>query len=302
MSRRAPQLSDLEAVCDRWAGLHPGAEIPCRSTIVGRTLEVKVRGHGPKTTVKVTGCRVPRSTRPSKRCKPDYRVEEVGSLVPFHATVDGGTIRNAARTPRPTHPGGPFEFSHGRFNPGPVDFIEMNRAEGLALMTGLDVPYPHRAGSAICCPDHAANALRLRGELMDTDAEGEPIAPSTRRGLARLAKHLIEKHRATVASSYGPDDYADAYELVTVGDQQCAAELSAWQENQVERQALYREEKRRKAKAAKSRKASAAKSRKTQVRRAHAKHQKYEATQQRRTQAAASAEIARLNSKLKRAA
>lgn len=274
-------FAELGAICSRWRGAPPGTVVPCKSSIVGREIEVKVRGKGGKQRVTVTGCAVPRSPRPSKRCKPDYRVQEVTpALFPFSATVDGGTVRNATRTPRETHPGGAWEFLNGRFMYGPREALEVNQAEGLGLMSGLDLPYPHRAGSHVCCPANAANADELRREVMDADSEGEPLSPNVRARLARLATHLRKHHGAEgLPSKYGPEDYAAATELVTAGDEWCAGLLRRWQDDQVERNALYREESKRKRKAAKSRHASAAKSRKTEVSRGARKFGKYQAGQ-----------------------
>jgi len=227
--------------------------VPCKSSLIGRTVSVRVRGQPGPQTVEVTACVVPKSERAAKGKRPDYRVREVGALFPFSATVDGGRIRNATRTPRAFHGAGPWEFVNGQFLYGPVQAMQVNRDEGLSPLEGLDLPYPHRVGSHICCPDHSANALRLAGVVRDEyETEGE-ISPATRRELAALVAHLRKTHSAKgLPARIEADDFRGAFLITEAGVEWCAELFAGWQESQVQRNAEYRAESKKKRKRAKS--------------------------------------------------
>lgn len=254
MSRARPADALAELARSRWAGAPVGREVPCKSSLIGRTVAVRVRGKPGKQDVEVTACVVPKSERAAKGKRPDYRVREAGpALFPFTATVDGGRVRNATRAPRAFHPAGPWQFVNGQFLYGPREAMAVNRAEGLSPLEGLDLPYPHRVGSHICCPDHSSNALRLAGVVRDEyETEGE-LSPATRRELAALVAHLRKSHSAKgLPSSVEADDFSGADTITSAGVEWCADLFSDWQESQTQRNAEFRAESKKKRKRAKS--------------------------------------------------
>ncbi len=262
MSRARPADALADLARSRWAGAPVGRVVPCRSPLIGRTVSVRVRGKPGKQDVEVTACVVPKSERASKGRRPDYRVREAGpALFPFTATVDGGRVRNATRTPRAFHPAGPWEFVNGQFLYGPVQAMAVNEAEGLSPLEGLDVPYPHRVGSHVCCPDHSSNALRLAGVVRDEYETEGALSASTRRALAGLVAHLRKAHRAKgLPSSIEADDFQGAEAITAAGVESCAELFARWQEDQTQHNAEYRAESKRKRKRAKSAARRAAKS------------------------------------------
>lgn len=254
-SRSAGALERAAAVCDRWSGLRPGDRVPCRSTAVGRTLDLRVPGQ-PRGPVKIEACAVPRaSVRPSKRCAPAYLgVIGDGLFRGQVELVDGGKVRNAMRTPRPSHPGMLVEWIAGKIIAGPRQRMRSNVDEGADVLEGLDLPYPHRAGSSICCPTSTLSALVLGVEVREAyEVDGEmPRALCGR--LERLAGHLRSKHRVEgLASAVGPEDFDAAFAIASAGHAYCAKYLSDWQESAEVAAAFRKVERKRE----KSRKASA---------------------------------------------
>jgi len=88
-----------------------------------------------------------------------------------------------------------------------------NQDAGLARMEGLDLPYPHRIGSSVCCPDHPQP--RAPHPLPREAPPHE--APDQRRG-ARLAR------------SRGPEDESAARRILVASDNWCGDGLIEWEQ------------------------------------------------------------------------
>lgn len=177
-------LGDL---CPRWEGRLPGTPVPCGSKVVGRRLTL---GKGKRReNVTVTGCAVPPLPSPRKRargsasnCARGFMVEGLPGVT---WAVPASVVRNAARTPRRLD----REFDQVVAGSGEVEALfASNRREGLPAVSGLDLPYPHRAGSTPCCRESADYHGRLR-ELLDDVGEGRAdhveLEAATRRALPR---------------------------------------------------------------------------------------------------------------------
>lgn len=222
-------------LCARWEGARIGDGTQCRSALVGRTLSVRLRKRDPAVQVKVVGCAVPRSDRKSKRCRVDYLVRPLpgqGVLVTEYV-VDGGRVRNASRTPRPTHGPG---LSPDRDDPRRFRVYELaqgaNLDAGLLRTTGLDLPYRHRVGSSICCPDHPENAVRLADDVRWA-MEGEGMSQELRGRIMALGRHLRDKHRVAVRlpAKLGRHHEKTALRIIRAGDDYCGRVLSTWEAN-----------------------------------------------------------------------
>lgn len=236
--RRLPaEYREAARLCPRWEGMRVGDSMKCRSALVGRRLTIRPRPRTQPALVEVLGCAVPRSDRKTKRCRADYvvaRVRADGSLgAPF--IVDGGRVRNASRTPRPMHRLQDERLTTDRDAPYFYQQFAMiqrlNEADGLARMEGLDLPYPHRIGSSVCCPDHPENAVRLADELRWA-MEGEGIDRNLARRILSLGKHLRAKHKISVAvpDSLGPDDENAARRILVASDNYCGDGLIEWEQ------------------------------------------------------------------------
>ena len=246
------EYAEAVRLCERWAGLRPGDAFDCKSNLIGREVELR---HGRKRErVRIESCLVPRSDKPSKRCAPDYlaRISEPGKL-PFSVRLDGGHVRNATRTPRPTHdpavvppPDLPSEWRLKFYRAK----MRENVSEGLPAFDGLDLPFRHRVGSSVCCPEHPLSAPVLR-EALRWAGEGEGIGPELGAQLVELARHLRDKHRqrVEVPAAIGPDDFEAAEAVLAASDGYCAAYLTGWEEtaeDQVELRRVERKKHKRK--------------------------------------------------------
>lgn len=237
LKRLPAEYREAARLCPRWEGMRVGDSMKCRSALVGRRLTIRPRPRTQPALVGVLGCAVPRSDRKTKRCRADYvvaRVRSDGSLgAPF--VVDGGRIRNASRTPRPMHRLEDERLTTDRDAPYFYQQYMMiqreNEAAGLARMTGLDLPYPHRVGSSVCCPDHPENAIRLADELRWA-MEGHGIDRDLARRILSLGKHLRTKHKISVAvpESLGPDDEDAAWRILIASDNWCGDGLIEWEQ------------------------------------------------------------------------
>lgn len=243
MKYRDPDLAEAARICARWAGRRVGDAVPCRSTLIGRELVLRVGG--PAEPAEVVACAVPRSEKKSKRCRPAYLVKR-GGLFPRVDLVDGGKVRNASRTPRASHGAPAWQTVGGVLAWGPRDAVRENTDAGEPAMLGLDLPYPHRVGSHVCCPDHAFNALVLGARVRDEyEGEGE-LSAATRRALAGLAGHLRTRHAAEdLPAKVGAEDFEEAFRIVATGDGYCAKVLGDWQTSHDEAAPIRREEQRK---------------------------------------------------------
>lgn len=254
-SKSAAGLKQAGELCAKWMGRDPGQPVSCRSKAVGRTLELKLPGQ-PRQAYTLEACAVPRaSVRASKRCKPAFLGRSDGGLFPGERfLIDGGKVKNATRTPRPFHAALPVEWVSGRMVGGPRDLMADNARAGVDLLEGLDIPFPHRAGSSPCCPSSSVSVVELGRELRDAYETDE--MPSGLRGrLARLSKHLGgPRHRVEgLPSVLAPDDFAGAFAIVEAGSKACETYLSTWHTQAEESAALRKVEKKK----ARARKASA---------------------------------------------
>lgn len=237
LKRLPAEYREAARLCPRWEGMRVGDTMKCRSALVGRRLTIRPRPRTQPALVEVLGCAVPRSDRKTKRCRADYvvaRVRADGSLgAPF--VVDGGRVRNASRTPRPMHRLQDERITTDRDAPYFYQQYMMiqreNEADGLARMEGLDLPYPHRIGSSVCCPDHPENAVRLADELRWA-MEGHGIDRNLARRILSLGKHLRTKHRISVAvpDSLGPEDESAARRILVAADTWCGDGLIEWEQ------------------------------------------------------------------------
>lgn len=237
LKRLPAEYREAARLCPRWEGMRVGDTMKCRSALVGRRLTIRPRPRTQPALVEVVGCAVPRSDRKTKRCRADYvvaRVRADGSLgAPF--VVDGGRVRNASRTPRPMHRLEDYRLTTDRDAPYFYQQYMMiqreNEADGLARMEGLDLPYPHRIGSSVCCPDHPENAVRLADELRWA-MEGHGIDSNLARRILSLGKHLRTKHRISVAvpDSLGPEDESAARRILVASDNWCGDGLIEWEQ------------------------------------------------------------------------
>jgi len=177
-------LGDL---CPRWEGKLPGTPVPCGSKVVGRRLTL---GKGKRReSVTVTGCAVPPLPSPRKRargskgnCSRGFMVEGLPGVT---WAVPASVVRNATRTPRRLD----REFDQVVPGSGEVEALfRANTRAGLPAVSGLDLPYPHRAGSTPCCRESADYHGRLR-ELLDAVEDGRAdhveLEAATRRALPR---------------------------------------------------------------------------------------------------------------------
>lgn len=236
LKRLPAEYREAARLCPRWEGLRVGDSMKCRSALVGRRLTIRPRPRAQPALVEVLGCAVPRSDRKTKRCRADYvvaRVRSDGSLgAPF--VVDGGRVRNASRTPRPTHAPKHEHWMEDRDAPYFYQQFQMlqrdNEAAGLARMEGLDLPYPHRVGSSVCCPDHPENAVRLADELRWA-IESDGVDRNLERRILSLGKHLRTKHKIGVAvpeSLVGNED--SAWRILIASDNWCGDGLIEWEQ------------------------------------------------------------------------
>lgn len=250
---KPPTLKQAGALCAKWLGKDPGQSVPCRSKAVGRSLELKVPGRV-KQTYAIESCAVPRpSVRPSKRCKMAFIGRTDGGMFPGERTyIDGGKVRNAQRTPRPFHPALEVEWVSGRMVGGPADLIDANYRAGNDLLEGLDLPFPHRAGSSPCCPTSAISVVELRQDVRAA-YEADELWPSLRARLAKLSKHLAgPRHDVRgLPATVKADDFAGATAIVDAGARSCERYLSSWQAN-AEESAKLRKVERKKERSRKS--------------------------------------------------
>jgi len=251
-------------------GRDPGQTVPCRSKAIGRTLELKVPGH-PRQTYELEACAVPRaSVRASKRCRPAFIGRTDGGLFPGERVlIDGGKVKNATRTPRPFHPAMAVEWIAGRMIGGPRDLMADNARAGADVLEGLDLPFPHRAGSSPCCPSSSISVVELQREVRDA-YETDELPAGLRARLGRLAKHLAgPRHRLEgLPLSLGPEDFDGAWAIVNAGSRSCEAYLSTWHTQAEESAALRKVEKKKERARKSSAKRRASKSAKEGGRRA----------------------------------
>lgn len=252
---KPPTLKQAGALCAKWLGKDPGQSVPCRSKAVGRSLELKVPGRI-KQTYAIESCAVPRLTvRPSKRCKTAFIGRTDGGMFPGERTyIDGGKVRNAQRTPRPFHPAIEVEWVAGHMVGGPADLMDNNRIAGTYSLEGLDLPFPHRAGSSPCCPTSTISVAELRQDVRAA-YEADELWPSLRTRLAKLSKHLTgPRHDVRgLPATVEADDFAGANAIVDAGTTLCEQYLRSWQYNAEESLKLRKVEKKKE----RSRKASA---------------------------------------------
>jgi hypothetical protein len=270
-SRPAAGLKQAGELCAKWAGREPGQPVPCRVKAIGRTLELKLPGQ-PRQPYTLEGCAVPRaSVRPSKRCKPAILGRSEGGLFPGERfLIDGGKVKNATRTPRPFHAALPVEWVAGRMVGGPRDLMADNARAGVDLLEGLDLPFPHRAGSSPCCPASTLSVVELGRELRDAYETSDEMPPGLWGRVGRLARHLSgPRHRVEgLPLVMGRDDFAAAFAVVEAGSRECEAYLSTWQTNAEESAAIRKVEKKKERARKSSAKRRAAKSAKEGGRRA----------------------------------
>ena len=234
------ELREAIRICDRWEGLRVGDPVPCRSNLIGRTVELKPTRREPRGLVEIVGCAVPKSERPSKRCKVAYLVKPLKGqgMLPFVHAVDSGKVKNATRAQRPTHTLSHDHLTDDRDDPyfyRQLGLIQReNEAEGSPRMLGLDIPYRHRVGSSICCPDHPWSALALSEDLRWA-REGEAMSPELVRKVLGLGRHLVAKHEVrglVVPASLAPDDFDTAEAILSASDAYCGDYLIAWEQQQ----------------------------------------------------------------------
>lgn len=249
LKRLPADFREAARLCRRWEGARVGDGTKCRSALVGRTLTVRLRKRDPAVKVNVVGCAVPSSDRASKRCKVDYVVRPLpgqGVLVTEYV-VDGGRIRNASRTPRPSHDG---PLTPDRDDPRRFRVYALaqgaNLDAGLLRTTGLDLPYRHRVGSSVCCPDHPENAVRLADEVRWA-MEGPGMSRALRERVMRLGRHLRDKHHVDVRlpAKLGKTHERTALRILRAGDAYCGKVLSDWEARQRQEQKERRPRRRR---------------------------------------------------------
>lgn len=222
-------------LCSRWEGARVGDGTRCRSALVGRTITVRLRRRDPAVRVEVVGCAVPRSDRKSKRCKSDYVVRPLPGqgVLTGETVVDGGRIRNAARTPRPTHDP---TMRPDRDDPRRFRFYELvqhaNADQGLLRTAGLDLPFRHRIGSSVCCPEHPENPVALAEEVRWA-MEGEGMSRDLRARILKLGRHLVAKHGSTVRlpEKLGKNHERTALRILKAADAYCGTMLNTWEEH-----------------------------------------------------------------------
>jgi hypothetical protein len=267
---KPPGLKQAGELCAKWMGRDPGQPVSCRSKAVGRTLELKLPGQ-PRQAYTLEACAVPRaSVRASKRCKPAFLGRSDGGLFPGERfLIDGGKVKNATRTPRPFHAALPVEWVSGRMVGGPRDLMADNAREGRDLLEGLDLPFPHRAGSSPCCPSSSISVVELGSEVRDA-YESDALPAGLRARLGRLAKHLAgPRHRLEgLPLVLGPEDFDGAWAIVNAGSRSCETYLSTWHTQAEESAALRKVEKKKERARKSSAKRRASKSAKEGGRRA----------------------------------
>lgn len=250
----AAVLKQAGELCGKWMGRDPGAPVPCRSKAIGRTLTLKVPGH-PRQAYELEACAVPRaSVRPSKRCKPAFIGRADGGLFPGERVlIDGGKVKNATRTPRPFHPALSVEWVAGRMIGGPRDLMADNARSGADVLEGLDLPFPHRAGSSPCCPSSSISVVELGRELRDAYETSDEMPPGLWGRVGRLARHLSgPRHRVEgLPLVMGRDDFGAAFAVVEAGSRACETYLSTWH-TQAEESAALRKVERKKERAKKA--------------------------------------------------
>ncbi len=236
---RAPKLPaeyrEAARLCARWEGQRVGDGTRCRSALVGRTLTVRLRRRDPAVQVEVVGCAVPRSDRKTKRCKVDYLVRPLPGqgVGTGERVVDGGRIRNASRTPRPTHDPA---MRPDRDDPRKFRFYDIaqstNLRDGLPRTAGLDLPYRHRVGSSVCCPDHPDNPVELL-DAVRWAMEGEGMSADLRTRILRLGRHLRDKHKVALRlpEKLGRHHERTAKRILAAGDAYCGRMLDRWEEH-----------------------------------------------------------------------
>lgn len=233
LKRLPADYREAARLCRRWEGARVGDGTRCRSALVGRTITVRLRVREKPIKVTVVGCAIPRSDRKSKRCKTDYLVRPLPGqgYLPGEVVVDGGRIRNASRTPRPTHDPA-MRPEHD--DPRKFRFYELvqrdNADAGLPRTTGLDLPYRHRVGSSVCCPDSHENPVRLADEVRWA-MEGEGMSTALRERIMRLGRHLRDKHGAAVRlpAKLGRNHERTALRIIAAGDAWCGRMLDQWE-------------------------------------------------------------------------
>lgn len=233
LKRLPASYREAARLCRRWEGARVGDSTKCRSALVGRTITVRLRVREKPIKVQVVGCAIPRSDRKSKRCKVDYLVRPLPGqgYLPGEVVVDGGRVRNASRTPRPTHDPAmrPEHDDPRRFRF--YELIQRDNADaGLARTTGLDLPYRHRVGSSVCCPDNHENPVRLADEVRWA-FEGEGMSQALRERVMRLGRHLRDKHRVAVRlpAKLGRNHERTALRIIGAGDAWCGRMLDTWE-------------------------------------------------------------------------
>lgn len=243
MSLRA--LKQAGALCDRWAGQEPGTPVPCRSTLVGRKLELKQPGRE-REVVELVACAVPRPTsKPSKKCKTAFLGRGKGGKGVLQL-VDGGKARNASRTPRPTHAGLDVEWVAGEMIDGPIQRMKTNQLAGRDELAGLDVPFPHRAGSSICCPTSALSAYALSLEVLVAEQDEGAMTASLVSRLGRLAEHLRTRHQVGgLSTPRDLEDFGRANAITAAATGYCTTYLYDWQRHAVEDAAVRRVERKK---------------------------------------------------------
>ena len=231
------EFREAARLCARWEGSRVGDGTKCRSALVGRTITVRLRKRDAAVRVEVVGCAVPRSDRKSKRCRVDYLVRPLpGQGVGTNErVVDGGRVRNASRTPRPTHDPAIRPTADDRALYG-FRFYEViqndNKRDGLPLTAGLDLPYRHRIGSSVCCPQHPENPVELL-DAVRWAMEGEGMDRDLRTRILRLGRHLRDKHGVAlrVPETLGKHHERTAKRILAAGDGYCARMLDKWEES-----------------------------------------------------------------------
>lgn len=195
------------ASCNRWKGLPTGVGVPCGSrSLVGKTLSLHLPGQGNRAPAKVEACVVPaRPTaakqRSSRACEGAYRVQVKGELGP--RVVAKSKLREWARNRGGLCP------EQVELAAGMVAGIEhAAELEGVHPFTGLDLPFPHRVASSVCClksRDHVdelatAVALASFGSVDEERQAVSRVAKALPRALRPRTVATIDDAAAAVAA------------------------------------------------------------------------------------------------------
>jgi hypothetical protein len=167
--------------------------------------------------------------------------------------IDGGKVKNATRTPRPFHPAISVEWVAGRMIGGPRDLMADNARSGADVLEGLDLPFPHRAGSSPCCPSSSISVVELGRELRDAYETSDEMPAGLWSRVGRLARHLSgPRHRVEgLPLVMDRADFDAAFAVVAAGSRACETYLSTWH-TQAEESAAIRKVERKKERAKKS--------------------------------------------------